>query len=696
MCSGCGCARNLEILRDRDDYDRSERSDKRHKSGDRYHPYSQQGSHRSHGQSDDRQKNGVKGLTGRAAGGTYRNNNNNNHSRDNNRSNLNRYRSLADIGYESNYTHRVTGILVLGLSDKGNRWSAIHRSTTRVSQQFRAVRLRQRDCKKNIGASSSGHADKKPDASGRCLLLFDMALRQFCDIYPSIAHVLLWTPYILDLVYVISTPMKDSARITHVYRDLPLQFDDKIRSVNALPLDMCEFDIILGMDSGFSSTSLLRLDCHSRHVLLASFMTRTSDVSPIHDQTIVFRIFQGKYFGKNFQGIPPYCDDQSTGVVGGEVAMERAGHFQDCFSHTFVHYDISWLCLLGLTNAPAVFMDLDERVFHEFLDKFVIVFTDVLVLLLVRWLFCGHIVSAEEGITLIVRRFEASPSGQDRPYVDLVEDFRFYSDATKQGSVELRIEYETEGWLELLKDYDTNIQYHPGKANVVADALSRKSGMIAGIKVEEEIIRDLERLDIELCVRGQSGGSYTSKLALRLGHSSHFQSIQFDGRLYLIYATLLVEWYEARLDEISMDLLPVTTDSGEARCIWVVVDRMTKWHICFLSEWITPFRKCKKCVQQENNSITRESLVEPGFRFSTAFIRDHGLVEFATLTVWLRVLNATPFEMLYVGNAVAPICWDQVGERILEGPEKIEVTMKRIAVARGKRLRIAQIVDAIR
>nr|GFD08094.1 reverse transcriptase [Tanacetum cinerariifolium] len=30
---------------------------------------------------------------------------------------------------------------------------------------------------------------------------------------------------------------------------------------------------------------------------------------------------------------------------------------------------------------------------------------------------------------------------------------------------------------------------HKGKANVVADALSRKSGMIAGIKVEEEIIR---------------------------------------------------------------------------------------------------------------------------------------------------------------------------------------------------------------
>jgi hypothetical protein len=30
-------------------------------------------------------------------------------------------------------------------------------------------------------------------------------------------------------------------------------------------------------------------------------------------------------------------------------------------------------------------------------------------------------------------------------------------------------------WLELIKDYDLDIQYHPGKANVVVDALSRKS-----------------------------------------------------------------------------------------------------------------------------------------------------------------------------------------------------------------------------
>ena len=40
-------------------------------------------------------------------------------------------------------------------------------------------------------------------------------------------------------------------------------------------------------------------------------------------------------------------------------------------------------------------------------------------------------------------------------------------------------------WLELLKDYDFELSYHPSKANVMADTLSRKSLYISSLMVRE-------------------------------------------------------------------------------------------------------------------------------------------------------------------------------------------------------------------
>ncbi|KAL8104495.1 hypothetical protein AgCh_028640 [Apium graveolens] len=52
-------------------------------------------------------------------------------------------------------------------------------------------------------------------------------------------------------------------------------------------------------------------------------------------------------------------------------------------------------------------------------------------------------------------------------------------------------------WLELIKDYVGEILYHPGKANVVADALSSKE-ILKMLTTPEELVRELEEMEIEV------------------------------------------------------------------------------------------------------------------------------------------------------------------------------------------------------
>ena len=71
-------------------------------------------------------------------------------------------------------------------------------------------------------------------------------------------------------------------------------------------------------------------------------------------------------------------------------------------------------------------------------------------------------------------------------------------------------------WMELLKDYDCTIDYHPGKANVVADALSRKStGSLAYMQtIQLPLMIELRELGVEL--RMHASGALFASFQLRL------------------------------------------------------------------------------------------------------------------------------------------------------------------------------------
>ena len=59
-------------------------------------------------------------------------------------------------------------------------------------------------------------------------------------------------------------------------------------------------------------------------------------------------------------------------------------------------------------------------------------------------------------------------------------------------------------WLELIKDYDLEILYHPDKANVVADALSRRRsfGIATLLTHQKPLLDELRKLDIEVVAKG--------------------------------------------------------------------------------------------------------------------------------------------------------------------------------------------------
>nr|GEW63971.1 zinc finger, CCHC-type, retrotransposon Gag domain protein [Tanacetum cinerariifolium] len=195
------------------------------KCGDRHQLTTQQSSHRNHGHNNNRHRSDRRGSS------DNHRSSNNNYSGNNNRLNFKSIRSSSTHKHDPNITvSNSPGV-------------PLRATLTRF-----ALRVDADTQESVVELLTSGTITGTLFIYGHVVfVLFDTGATH--SVISSVfASRVTTTPTLLDRVLCISTPMQDSVRITHVYRDLPLQFDDKIRAINALPLDMCEFDIILGMD----------------------------------------------------------------------------------------------------------------------------------------------------------------------------------------------------------------------------------------------------------------------------------------------------------------------------------------------------------------------------------------------------------------------------------------------------------------
>nr|GFC95411.1 DNA/RNA polymerases superfamily protein, putative [Tanacetum cinerariifolium] len=112
--------------------------------------------------------------------------------------------------------------------------------------------------------------------------------------------------------------------------------------------------------SALQARTLLHHGCEG---FLATIHDTTTEVPSIYDQPIVSEF--PNVFPDELLGIPPVR----------ELRVKEQDISKTAFRTRYGHYEFL-VIHFGLTNAPAVFMDLMNRIFHEFLDKFVIVFID--------------------------------------------------------------------------------------------------------------------------------------------------------------------------------------------------------------------------------------------------------------------------------------------------------------------------------
>ncbi|GJU71720.1 putative reverse transcriptase domain-containing protein [Tanacetum coccineum] len=214
-------------------------------------------------------------------------------------------------------------------------------------------------------------------------------------------------------------------------------------------------------------------------------------------------------------------------------------------------------------------------------------------------------------------------------------------------------------WLELLSDYDCELRYHPGKANVVADALSRKNRpkplRVEARKEENYGAEDLQgmikklepRADGTMCLKNRSWIPCFGDLRALIMHESHKSKYSIHPGSDKMYQDLKkLYWWPNMKAEIATYVTTYhpETDGQSERTIQTLEDML------------------RACV----------------IDFGKGWDRHLPLIEFSYNNSYHTSIKAAPFEVLYGRKCRSPVCWAEVGDTQLTGPEIVCETTEKI------------------
>ncbi|GJY72927.1 putative reverse transcriptase domain-containing protein [Tanacetum coccineum] len=240
-------------------------------------------------------------------------------------------------------------------------------------------------------------------------------------------------------------------------------------------------------------------------------------------------------------------------------------------------------------------------------------------------------------------------------------------------------------WLELLSDYDCEIRYHLGKANVVADTLSRKEQepplkvrslvMTIGLNLPKQILdAQTEARKPENIKNEDVGGMLVenSKDPEKLGTEKLEPCA--DGTLCLNGRSWLPCYGDLRTVIIHESHKSKYSIHPGSEKIYQDMKKLYWWPN-MKANITTYVSKCLTCAKVKAEHQRSSGLsVQPDI---PQWKWDNITMDFVT-KLPKSSQGRAPFEALYGRKCRSPVCWAEVGEVQLTGPEIVQETTKKI------------------